>query len=166
MLGIVQLEKRKKRKISKNINKKMAKELKSFIQFLSEKEEIKLSVLELSECEVKNEEATSEKEHTEKETVKEEIKKVSEMLKECYESAKYEAKLYAEDAHEEHTVETYMMENAALVASLSAESLKEMKEDLETEAYESALNQMTEAFTKKINQCKESYASSNAADIE
>lgn len=138
----------------------MAKNLKSFIQFLSEKEEIKLSVLEISESE------ETSKENADEETLIKETKKVSEMLKECYEYAKNEATEWAGDAHDEHTVETYMIENVALVASLAADSLKEMKEELETEAYESALNQMCEAFTNKINECKESNAASNAADIE
>lgn len=141
----------------------MAKNLKSFTQFLSEKKEIK--ILESGEPgseEKKDHEATE----TPAEEKTEETKKVSEMLKECYDAAKNEAAEWADDAHDEHTVETYMIENAALVASLSANSLKEMKKELETEAYESALNQMCEAFTNKINECKESNAASNAPDIE
>ena len=50
------------------------------------------------------------------------------MLTEVYESCKNEAKAYEDDAHDEHTVESYMKENAALIAALAAKSLKEMKE--------------------------------------
>ena len=81
---------------------------------------------------------------------------VSEMLETCYSKVKEEAKVWESDAHDDHTIETYMIENAALVASLSANTLKEMKEESASEAYEACLNQMVEAYTKKINEMKES----------
>ena len=88
------------------------------------------------------------------------------MLKECYEACKTEAKAWSEDAHDEHTVETYMKENAAVVAGLAAQALEGMKGDLETEAYEDALNHMSDALSKKINECKESEATQAAGPDE
>ena len=85
-----------------------------------------------------------------------ETKSVAEMLTELYEgSCKNEAKAYEEDAHDEHTIESYMKENAALCAALAAKSLKEMKEDYAVEAYEAACNEMIESYTKKMNEMKE-----------
>jgi hypothetical protein len=97
---------------------------------------------------------------------KEIVKPVSEMLKECYEAMIAEAKVWEEDAHDEHTVETYMAENAALVAGLAANTLKEMKAEMETEAYEACLNKMTEAYAKKINEIKEMKDAVDAEDVE
>lgn len=99
-------------------------------------------------------EATEESEEAEE---VEETKAVSDMLMEVYESAcKNEAKAWEEDAHDEHTIETYMKENAALVGGLAAKCLKEMKEDYSVEAYEAACNEMIEAYSKKVNEMKES----------
>lgn len=91
---------------------------------------------------------------------------VASMLQEVYESCKNEAKEWAEDAHDDHTVESYMCENAALVAALAASSLKEMKEEYDTEAYEAACNSMIESYTKKMNEMKESESASDAEDVE
>lgn len=88
------------------------------------------------------------------------------MLEKCYEALDEEAKEWAEDAHDEHTIESYMAENAALVASMAVESLTRLKGDMETEAYEACLNKMSEAYTKKINECKENNTASDAEDIE
>jgi hypothetical protein len=106
-----------------------------------------------------NEEISESEESEETEEVaeeEEETKAVSDMLSEVYEACKNEAKAWESDAHDEHTVETYMKENAALVGALAAKSLKEMKEDYSVEAYESACNEMIEAYTKKVNEMKES----------
>ena len=92
------------------------------------------------------------------EEAEEVMESCSEMLEKCYESCKNEAKAYEEDAHDEHTIESYMKENAALVATLAAKSLKEMKEDYAIEAYEAACNEMIEAYTKKMNEMKEAEA--------
>ena len=91
---------------------------------------------------------------------------VSELLESCYSKVKEEAKLWESDAHDGHTIETYMVENAALVASLSANTLREMKKESSSEAYEACLNQMTEAYTKKINEMKESSNTPNSEDAE
>lgn len=96
----------------------------------------------------------------------EESKTVAEMLTEVYESScKNEAKAYEEDAHDEHTIEAYMKENAALVGALAAKALKEMKEDYTVEAYEAACNEMIEAYSKKVNELKEMDHSEDAADM-
>ena len=97
-----------------------------------------------------------EVEETEEVEEEEEAAKVSDLLQEVYESCKNEAKVWADDAHDEHTVETYMKENAALVGALAAKTLKEMKEDYSVEAYEAACNEMIEAYSKKVNEMKES----------
>ena len=109
---------------------------------------------EISEAEETEEVAEEETEEVAEE--EEEVKLVSDMLKEVYESCKNEAKAWEDDAHDEHTVETYMKENAALVGALAAQSLKEMKEDYSVEAYEAACNEMIESYSKKVNEMKES----------
>ena len=117
-------------------------------------------ITEAEEAEVSEEEA----EETEEVNAEESNPTVSEMLKEVYEMVKNEAKVWEEDAHDEHTVESYMKENAALVAALSANTLKEMKEEFSVEAYEAACNEMIEAYTKKINEMKEADSVSDAED--
>ena len=109
---------------------------------------------EVAEAEETEEVAEEETEEVAEE--EEEVRLVSDMLKEVYESCKNEAKAWEDDAHDEHTVETYMKENAALVGALAAQSLKEMKEDYSVEAYEAACNEMIEAYSKKVNEMKES----------
>lgn len=113
-----------------------------------------------------NEEETEEVEEAEEVEETEDAKEVAEMLKEVYESCKSEAKVWEEDAHDDHTVESYMKENAALVAALAAGSLKEMKEDYTTEQFESACNEMVDAYTTKINEMKESDSAEDAEDVE
>jgi hypothetical protein len=90
---------------------------------------------------------------------------VSEMLEKCYEAAMSEAKAWDEDAHDDHTVETYMAENAALVAKMAVNTLTELQGDMKTEAFEACLNKMTEAYCKKINECKETKDAIDAEDI-
>jgi hypothetical protein len=82
-------------------------------------------------------------------------KTVAEMLKESCDKMKEEAKVWEEDEHDEHTIETYMNENAALIGSFVANTLKEMKEDYAMEAYEAACNSMKESFCKKVDEIKE-----------
>ena len=94
-----------------------------------------------------------------------ESKLVSEMLQDVYESCKNEAKAYEEDAHDDHTIESYMVENAALIATLAAKSLNEMKEEYSKEAYEAACNSMVESYTKKMDEMKESNSPEDAGDL-
>ena len=111
---------------------------------------------ELSESEETPEEETSEEEGAEKKS-KDEVKQpVSQMLETCYSMMKEEAAAWANDEHDEHTIETYMTENAALVGRFAANTLKEMKEDYALEAYEAACNQIKEAFCKKVDEAKDS----------
>ena len=109
-----------------------------------------------------------ESEETEEsEEVEEVSKSLAEALTEMYESSCVkEAKAYEEDAHDEHTVESYMKENAALVAGLMAKTLKEMKDDYAVEAYEAACNEMAEAYSKKMDEMKSMDSVEDAEDVE
>ena len=80
---------------------------------------------------------------------------VSDQLKEVFECAKKEAKEWADDNHDEHTIESYMSENAALIGALAVSKLKEMKDDSDIEAFEAACNMMIESYTNKVNEMKE-----------
>lgn len=137
---------------------------KSFDQFISEMdraEEIEKEVVNLGTPEEHDEDEAekvqaNESEEKQAEAEKAEVveKAVSEILSECYEMVTKEAKAWESDAHDEHTIESYMCENAALVAGLAAKSLKECKEEFGLEAYEAALNMISEAFDKKIQEVK------------
>jgi hypothetical protein len=89
----------------------------------------------------------------------------NEMLHEAYKAIKKEAMVYEEDMHDDHTVESYLKENAALVAALAAKTLTELREDIKLEAYESTCNELKEAYAKKIDEMKESY-SAGGEEIE
>ena len=104
----------------------------------------------------------SKEEVTKEEKVEE---TVSSMLEKVYESCKNEAKVYEDDAHDSHTIESYMCENAALIATLAVGALKEMKEEYSTEAFEAACNKMVESYTTKITELKESELSADASDV-
>ena len=124
---------------------------------------------EAEEAEEAEEEPKVEEEEEEaelEEAEEEEAKQVSEMLQEVYEACKNEAKVYEDDAHDDHTVESYMIENAALIAALAAKSLTEMKEEYSTEAYEAVCNGMIESYTKKMNEMKETESAEDADAVE
>ena len=97
-------------------------------------------------------------ESEETETTKEVKKTVDEMLKEAYNAIKNEAMVWEEDMHDDHTVESYLKENAALVASLAAKALTDMREDITLEAYEATCNTLKESYAKKMDEMKESYS--------
>jgi hypothetical protein len=97
-------------------------------------------------------------ESEEAETTKEVKKTVDEMLKGAYNAMKDEAMVWEEDMHDEHTIESYLKENAALVASLAAKALTDMREDITLEAYEAACNTLKESYAKKMDEMKESYS--------
>lgn len=162
---------------------------KSFDQFVAEmdrSEEVEKEIVDLGEPDKKDIEETeaeadkvqtNEAEETEKteevektEESEEEVEEaVSEILEKCYEKVVKEAKAWETDAHDDHTVETYMCENAALVAGLSAKCLKDCKEEFGIEAYEAALNMVKEAFSKKIEEIKlaeSGHAAEEAAEGE
>jgi hypothetical protein len=140
------------------------KTLKSFNEFVLEnaaalnEDEPKVQ----QQSEVKPEEEKEGAAETPPDSIKEEPKEeeekksASDLLKECCEMMKSEAKVWEEDAHDEHTIESYMCEAASLMGNYCANSLKEMKEEYALEAYEAACNSMKEAFCKKIDEAKDS----------
>ena len=91
------------------------------------------------------------------------IENCSEQLKKCYETAMTEACAYEGDDYAEHTVETYVKENASLVATHLCEMYEracgEVKEqDLTIEMYEASCNEMKESFNKRIDEMKEAWS--------
>lgn len=159
---------------------------KSFTQFVAEMdraEEVEKEIVDLGEPDKKdieeteadadkvqtNEAEEAEKTEETEEKTEEVEEMVSEILEKCYEKVVKEAKAWETDAHDDHTVETYMCENAALVAGLSAKCLKDCKEEFGVEAYEAALNMIKEAFSKKIEEIKlaeSGHAAEEAAEGE
>ena len=102
-------------------------------------------------------ESTNEAEETE-----EVAKAVSEMMTEAYESAVKEACEYDKDDYPDHTIESYLKENAVLAATLVAQSAEDANaeihgEGLTKEMYEACLNGIKEAYNKKIDELKEMY---------
>jgi hypothetical protein len=157
---------------------------KSFDQFVAEmdrSEEVEKEVVDLGtpdKKDIEETEAEADKVQTNEaeekpegeETKEEEVEEmVSEILEKCYEKVVKEAKAWETDAHDDHTIETYMSENAALVAGLAAKAIKECKEEFGIEAYEAALNMVKEAFSKKIEEIKlaeSGHAAEEAAEGE
>ena len=87
---------------------------------------------------------------------------VEEMLTEAHNKVKEAACAYEKDEYQDHTLEMYMKENAALVATLAATAMEEgygeVKEtELTQEMYEANCNEMKEAYAKKIDELKEMY---------
>ena len=157
---------------------------KSFDQFVAEmdrSEEVEKEIIDLGTPDKKDIEETeaeadkvqtneAEEKSEGEETKEEEVEEmVSEILEKCYEKVVKEAKAWETDAHDDHTIETYMSENAALVAGLAAKAIKECKEEFGVEAYEAALNMVKEAFSKKIEEIKlaeSGHAAEEAAEGE
>lgn len=84
-------------------------------------------------------------------------KSMTEMLKEVYESACNEAIAYEGDDNEEHTVESYLKEMAAVNAGMMAEmyekAYSEAKEEKMTkEVFESMCKEMKESYAKKLEE--------------
>jgi polyhydroxyalkanoate synthesis regulator phasin len=82
-----------------------------------------------------------------------------------------EAIAYEGDDYAEHTVETYMKENAAMAASLAAEAMKEaysqVKEgEMTLEMYEANCDSMKEAYSKKMDEMKEAYAAEGEEAVD
>ena len=87
---------------------------------------------------------------------------VEEMLSGGYAAVKEAACAYEKDDYQDHTLESYMKENAALVAALSVKAgedgYKEVKEgEITKEMYEALCNEIKEAFVKKIDELKETW---------
>ena len=157
---------------------------KSFDQFVAEmdrSEEVEKEITDLGtpdKKDIEETEAEADKVQTNEaeeapegeEAKEEEVEEmVSEILEKCYEKVVKEAKAWETDAHDDHTIETYMCENVALVAGLSAKAIKDCKEEFGVEAYEAALNMVKEAFSKKIEEIKlaeSGHAAEEAAEGE
>lgn len=111
-------------------------------------------VEETEEAEEEDEQGTEESE---------EALKVAEQMVKTYKSVVMEACEFSGDDYEDHTLETYMKENAALAATLAAQALEEayekINEDIEmaNETYEAMMNEMKEAYCNKIDQCREAF---------
>ena len=89
---------------------------------------------------------------------------VEEMLQEGYSKVKEAACAYENDDYQDHTLEMYMKENAALVAALAVDAMEEgykevKEEEMTQETYESACNEMKESYCKKIDELKEAWGS-------
>jgi hypothetical protein len=87
---------------------------------------------------------------------------VEQMLSEGYSKVREAACAYEKDEYQDHTLEMYMKENAALVATLAATAMEEgfgeVKEtELTQEMYEAHCNEMKDAYAKKIDELKEMY---------
>ena len=123
--------------------------------------EYEIEVEKEDEDEKEAEVETEEVEEAEEET--EEVEKiVSEMMTEAYESVVKEACQYHGDDYPDHTLESYLKENAALVATLTAQSAEDAHVSLHDggftkEAYEACLNDIKESYNKKIEELKEMY---------
>ena len=129
-------------------------------------EEVEAEVEDAEEVEAEEEDSEEAEEEAEEEDSEEVVLTVAEMMKEMYEACKSEAKVWEEDMHDDHTLESYMRENAALAASLSTEALKEMKEDMTIEMYEAMCEGLKESYSKKIDEMKEAYGAEGSADAE
>lgn len=91
------------------------------------------------------------------------VKSVAEMLESCYSDAVKEACDYDKDEYPDHTLESYLKENASLIAAMHAKTLEQAHaelndEALEKEMYEACLNDMKESYCKKIEELKETWS--------
>lgn len=91
------------------------------------------------------------------------VKTVAEMLESCFSDAVKEACDYDKDEYPDHTLESYLKENASLIAAMSAKTLEQAHaelndEALEKEMYEACLNDMKESYCKKIEELKEAWS--------
>ena len=87
---------------------------------------------------------------------------VEEILTDGYHKVKEAACAYENDEYQDHTLEMYMKENAALIATMAAKAMEEayseVKEtEMTKEMYEALSNELKEAYSKKIDELKEAY---------
>jgi hypothetical protein len=109
-----------------------------------------------------SDDAEAEEAGEEVEAEAETVATVEEMLSGGYNAVKEAACAYEKDEYQDHTLEMYMKENAALVAALAAKAMEEgyaevKDEELTQEMYEALCNEMKEAYGKKIEELKEVY---------
>ena len=114
------------------------------------------------ESEDVDDESGDDDDASEEDTSTETVVTVEEMLSEGYSKVKEAACAYEKDAYQDHTLEMYMKENAALVATLAAKAMEEgygeVKEtEMTQEMYEAMCNELKEAYAKKIEELKEAY---------
>ena len=138
-----------------------AEDEKNAEEFVEETEDV--------EDEESDEDESDDDESDESDEDDEDDDKLEEVLETCsdhlsksYEMAIKEAVDYEGDDYPDHTLESYMKENAALVATLAATAMEEgysevKDEDLTQEMYEAMLNEMKESYTKKIEEMKEAW---------
>jgi len=138
-----------------------AEDEKNAEEFVEETEDV--------EDEESDEDESDDDESDESDEDDEEDDKLEEVLETCsdhlsksYEMAIKEAVDYEGDDYPDHTLESYMKENAALVATLAATAMEEgysevKDEDLTQEMYEAMLNEMKESYIKKIEEMKEAW---------
>lgn len=138
-----------------NVNKEDEENAEEFVSEEGNEEEVEETEEEVEETEEVAEESTEE-----------EVSEgsCSEGLTKAYEMACKEAVDYDADDYPDHTLEGYMKENAALVATLAANAMEEgynesKDEELTLEMYEAMLNEMKEAYTTKIDEMKEAWGS-------
>ena len=150
----------------------MDKKILSFEEYAANKGLAATDVTETEEestieesCEVCDKEpCVCESEESDEEESDEDIlESCSEQLKKCYEGVIKEACAYDKDDYPDHTLESYLKENAALVAALTAESMEqahaEIKDDdMTIETYEAMLNTVKESYNKKIEELKEGWS--------
>lgn len=119
---------------------------------------------EVEDSEEEIEDSDDDDESDDDDVAEEMIESCSEQLKKCYEYVVKEACDYDKDDYPDHTLEGYLKENAALVATLAGEALEnahaQLKdEELTVEMYEACLNNMKESYNKKVDELKEAWAS-------
>ena len=91
--------------------------------------------------------------------------KASDKLFELYESKIVdEAKEWADDAHDEHTIESYMKENAIHIAKISSDAMKQCGDQWDDDRMEAALEGLIESYTNKIREIQEMNKSIGASD--
>lgn len=132
-----------------------------------EKDEVETQIADIEDEETEGEEAEGEEAEGEEAEGEESDDKeseeakaqatVEEMVKELYERVKAEAKVWEDDMHDTHTVESYLKENAALMAMMAAKAMKESRENITQEQYEAGCNGLKESYSKKIDEMLEAW---------
>ena len=113
-----------------------------------------------------DEESDEESDDDDEESEEEAQATVEEMVKELYERVKSEAKVWEEDMHDTHTVESYLKENAALMAMMAANAMKESRENITQEQYEAGCNGLKESYSKKIDEMLEAWDAEGEEVVE